>query len=194
MNYDRNTIKAWAGNSQWRAARADLARFRKHGFTGWGSEGYWALVLYRLQKSVRRDRPMWLWIIPWIGLKVARKLFVIVTQIDIHPDAEIGPGTLIPHGGSIRVHANTKIGADCVLHHVCTIGAGPRPGGAVIGDHVCIGCHSSIIGAVTVGDNAMIAANSLVICDVPAGSTAIGVPAKNLLQIPDRWALKSDLT
>jgi serine O-acetyltransferase len=57
----------------------------------------------------------------------------------------------------------------------------------VIGDHVYIGCHSSIIGAVTIGDNAVIAANSLVISDVPAGFTAIGVPAKNLPKISDRY-------
>jgi len=128
-----------------------------------------------------------------MGLVVARKLLSILIQIDIHPDAEIGPGMLIPHGGPIRVHANTRIGADCALNHVCTIGAAlaaePRSAGAVIGDHVFIGCHSSIIGAVIVGDNAVIAANSLVISDVPAGFTAIGVPAKNLPQISDRYGI-----
>jgi serine O-acetyltransferase len=85
---------------------------------------------------------------------------------------------IIPHGGPIRVHGDSKIGADCALHHVCTIGAGPRPGGATIGDHVYIGCHSSIIGAVTIGNDSMIAANSLVLSDVPPGFTAIGVPAR----------------
>jgi serine O-acetyltransferase len=70
---------------------------------------------------------------------------------------------------------------------MCTIGAGPRAGGATIGDHVYIGCHSSIIGAVTIGDDAMIAANSLVISDVPAGVTAIGVPAKMLPKVSSRW-------
>src|SRR5262249_13961811 len=94
--------------------------------------------------------------------------------------------TFIPHGGPVRVHADTKIGADCALHHVCTIGAGPQPGGAVIGDHVFIGCHSSIIGAVTIGDEATIAPNSLVITSIPAGSPAIGVPAKILPKICDR--------
>ncbi len=180
MKYDEDTVKAWAGDSQWRACRADLARFRKNGYTGWGSEGFWALFLHRLQKMVRERQPGWLWAPARLGLLVIRKLFVIVTLIDLHPDAEIGPGMIIPHGGPIRVHGATKIGADCVLHHMCTIGAGPRPGGATIGDHVFIGCHSSIIGAVTVGDGAMIAANSLVIDNVPAGFTAIGVPAKML--------------
>ena len=113
-----------------------------------------------------------------LGLRIARKLFVIVTLIDIHPDAEIGPGLVIPHGGPIRVHGAARIGADCALHHVCTIGSGPQLGAANIGDHVFIGCHSSIIGTVTIGDGATIAANSLVIDHVPAGFTAIGVPAK----------------
>jgi serine O-acetyltransferase len=187
LRYNRNTVKAWAGDSQWRAFRADWARFRKTGYTAWGSEGFWALLLHRLQKVVRQLQPEWLWTPVRLALRVVRKLFVIVTLIDIHPDAEIGPGLIIPHGGPIRVHAATKIGADCALHHMTTIGAGPQPGGATIGDHVCIGCHSSIIGAVTIGDGAMIAANSLVISNVPAGFTAIGVPAKMLSKLSPRW-------
>jgi serine O-acetyltransferase len=180
MKYDRETVKVWAGDSQWRACRADLARFRQHGYSGWGSEGFWALAVHRLQKTAQRGRPGWLWIPARWGLIIVRKLLVIVTHIDLHPNAEIGPGLILPHGGPIRMHAATKVGADCSIHHVCTIGAGPRPGGATIGDHVYIGCHSSIIGAVTIGDDAMVAANSLVITDVPGRTTAIGVPAKIL--------------
>jgi serine O-acetyltransferase len=182
--YDRNTIKYWAGDSQWRACRADLARFRQHGYSGWGSEGFWALVIHRLQKVVRQLRPRWLWTPARLILRVVNKLFTMLTHIDLHPDAQIGPGLLIPHVGPLRVHPDTKIGADCAIHHVCTIGAGPKPGGVTIGDHVQIGCHSSIIGGVTVGDGAMIAANSLVITDVPAGATALGVPARILPAMP----------
>jgi serine O-acetyltransferase len=187
LEYDRNTVKAWAGDSQWRACRADWARFRENGYSAWGSEGFWALFLYRLQKAAGEFEPGWLSAPARLVLRITRKLLAIVTIIDIDPDAEIGPGLIIPHGGPIRVHGATKIGADCALHHMCTIGAGPRPGGATIGDHVFIGCHSSIIGKVTVGDGAMIAANSLVISDVPAGFTAIGVPAKMLPEISPRW-------
>ena len=187
LSYDRSTVKAWAGDSQWRACRADWARFKQNGYTAWGSEGFWALVLHRLQKVVQELQPRWLWAPARIALRIVRKLFVIVIMIDIDPDAEIGPGLIIPHGGPIRVHGATKIGADCALHHMCTIGAGPRPGGATIGNHVFIGCHSSIIGAVTIGDGAMIAANSLVISNVPAGFTAIGVPTKMLPEVSPRW-------
>jgi len=180
VKYDSSTVSRWAGDSQWRAFRADLARFREHGYTGWASEGLWALAIYRLQRIVRRQRPQWLWAPARFALGALRKLTSIVTLIDIHPDATIGPGMIISHGGPVRVHGASKIGADCSLHHVCTIGAGPKPRGAVIGDHVYVGCHSSIIGAVTIGDNATVAANSLVISNVPAGCTAIGVPANSL--------------
>ena len=183
MKYHGSTISRWAGDSQWRAFRADLARFRKHGYTGWGSEGLWALAIYRLQKVVRRYRPRWFWAPARLMLCIVRKLFTIITLIDLHPDAEIGPGMMIAHGGPIRLHGATKIGADCALHDGVTIGAGPRPGGAVIGDHVYFGCHASIIGAVTIGDGATVAANSLVLSDIPIGCTATGVPAKILLAI-----------
>jgi serine O-acetyltransferase len=180
MKYDRDTVSQWAGDSQWRACRADLSRCRMQGYTGWGSEGFWALAIYRLQKVVQRCHPRWLWAPARLTLRVVKKLLSIVTLIDLHPDAEIGAGMIIRHGGPVRVHAETKIGADCAIHGGCTIGAGPRPGGAVIGDHVFIGCQASIIGAVTIGNDATVAANSLVISDVPAGCTAIGVPAKLL--------------
>jgi serine O-acetyltransferase len=180
VKYDRETVKAWAGNSQWRALRADLARFRSQGYSGWASEGFWALALYRMQKIVLGYRSQWILAPVRFVLIVARKLFTLVAHIDIDPAAEIGPGLLIPHVGTIRVHGATKIGADCSLYHGCTIGAGPRPGGAIIGDHVFISCNSSIIGAVKIGDGAVIAANTLVIDDVPPNATAIGVPARVL--------------
>jgi serine O-acetyltransferase len=181
LKYDADTIKRWAGDNQWRAFRADLARYRKQGYSGWASEGFWALVIHRLQKVVRRSQPRWLWMPIRLTLGAANKLFTMVTHTNIHPDAQIGPGLFIPHVG-LRLHGNTKIGADCTIHQVCTIGAGPRSGGATIGDHVVIGCHSSINGAVTIGDGAIIAPNSLVISDVPGGTTVMGVPARTFLR------------
>ena len=180
MKYDRDTVRQWAGHSQWKACRADLTRYRLQGYTGWGSEGFWALAVYRLQKIVRQLRPRWLWTPARLTLAVVKKILSILTLIDLHPDAEIGPGMIVCHGGPVRIHGETTIGADCAIHGACTVGAGPRPGGAVIGDHVFIGCQASIIGAVTIGNGATIAANSLVITDVPAGCTAIGVPARIL--------------
>src|ERR1700747_2291846 len=80
LKYDRDTIKTWAGDSQWRAFRADLAHFKKHGYSGWGSEGFWALVIHRLQKVVRRNRPLWLWMHIRLTLGAVNKLFTMVTH------------------------------------------------------------------------------------------------------------------
>ncbi len=185
MDYDGSKVKEWVGDSTIRAIRADLARFRAGGYSGWGTEGFWALLLYRVQRLVRAKRPRWLWIPARILIGVFKKLFTTITHMDIHPDAQVGPGLLIPHVGPLRIHGLTTIGADCAIHHVCTIGAGPTPGGAWIGDHVLIGCHSSIIGPVTIGDCSVIAANTLVLSNVPAGSTAIGVPARIYASMPN---------
>lgn len=180
MKYDRDTIKQWAGDSQWRALRADFMRFRLHGYSGWASEGFWGLVIYRMQRTIRKSRAPWLWAPASVLLAVLRKLLVIVTGIDLHPKAEIGPGLLIQHASQVRIIGNAKIGADCALSHICTIGAGPTPGVPKIGDHVYIAPHVCIVGPVVIGEGATIAPNSLVIADVPAGYTAIGVPARTV--------------
>src|SRR6516162_8093128 len=115
MNYDPIAVKEWAGDSQWRACQADVARYRMHRF---GSESSWALatlILYRLQKIVRNRRRRWVWAPARVGLYILNRLAVMITQIRIHPEAEIGPGLLLHHVGSIRVLAHTKIGADCVI-------------------------------------------------------------------------------
>jgi len=179
MKYDPDTVKEWAGNSQWRALQADYRRFRLHGHSGWGSEGFWAVAIYRMQRALRKSRTPWLWAPASLLLAIGRKLLQILTGLDLHPGAEIGAGLMILHGSQIRVREGVKIGVDCALGHVCTIGAGPAPGVAKIGDHVHVS-HSCILGPVTIGDGATIGASSLVLTDVPAGHTAIGVPARIL--------------
>jgi serine O-acetyltransferase len=176
--YDGSTVKEWAGDSQFRAWRADLARYRKWGYTAWGSEGFWALTVYRAQRGLLPYKERAWAKAPRAGLALAKKLLSVVTHINLDVEAEIGPGMLIPHSGPVRVHAEAKIGADCALHHVVTIGAGTRPGAAQIGDHVMVGCHAAILGPVRIGDCAMVGASSLVLSDVPAYATAVGVPAR----------------
>jgi len=185
MKYDGSTIKAWAGASQWRAWRADLARFRAHGYSGWGSEGFWALTIYRLQRGMRASRARWLFVPVLPALAVLKKLLTMVTHINLHPRAEIGPGLLIPHVGPIQVFPWARIGADCAIHQVCTIGAGAKPGGPDIGDHVMIGCHACVLGPVKVGDGARIGAGAIVVKDVPAWSTVVGSPARVVNQRED---------
>jgi serine O-acetyltransferase len=178
VQYDPQTVKQWAGDSQWRAWRADLARFRVHGHNGFGSEGFWALTLYRMQRHALNASPRVLWIPVKFVLALMKKCLTAVLHINLDRRASIGPGMYIPHVGPIRVHPQAVIGADCAIHHVCTIGAGSSPGAPTIGDHVMMGAHSCVLGPVTVGDGAIIGAGAVVVCDIPAGATAMGVPAK----------------
>jgi serine O-acetyltransferase len=177
--YNGDTVKLWAGQSQYRAWKADLARYRMQGYSGWGSEGFWALTIYRLQRTLRERQPSWAWLPLRIPVALAKKVLTVVTLINLCADAEIGPGLFIPHAGPIQVFPEARIGADCSIHQVCTIGAGSRPGGPHIGDHVMIGCHSCILGPVRVGDGAVIGAGAVVVTDVPPWSTAVGVPARS---------------
>jgi acyl-coenzyme A synthetase/AMP-(fatty) acid ligase/serine acetyltransferase len=179
--YDGDKVREWARDSQWRALRADLARFKKSGYSGWGSEGFWALALYRAQRVERSLRPRLLWLPLHLALAIVKKLFTAVTHINLEAGAEIGAGMLIPHVGSIRIHEEAKIGVDCAIHHVVTIGAGSRPGGAIVGDHVLFGCHSCVLGPVRIGDCATVGSGSLVVGNVPAHATAVGVPARIVL-------------
>jgi serine O-acetyltransferase len=180
MKYDGDSVKEWAGDSQWRAWRADLARFKKHGFSGWGSEGFWALTVYRAQRGLEKRKPKILWLLPILLTALLKKLLTTVTHINLDKRANIGPGMIIPHVGPIQVHPLSTIGADCAIHQVTTIGAGPKHGGPVIGDHVYMGSHICVLGPVRVGNGAKIGAGAVVIKDVPPGTTAVGVPARIL--------------
>jgi len=141
MTDDRVTVKTWVGDSQWRALRADLARFRAQGYPAWGTEGFWAVLIYRLQRLLRTSRPRWIWLPLRVLVAVLRRLFSMITRTYISADAEIGPGLLIPHAASIRVQPFTKLGAGCTNLHGCTIGSGPTEGSATIGDDVFLSCH-----------------------------------------------------
>lgn len=178
MQYDGNTVKEWAGDSHWRAWKADLARFKKHGFNGWGSEGFWALTVYRLQRWLLNRKPKPLWVIPNIIAAILKKLITVVTHINLDKHANIGPGLFIPHVGPIQVIPHSTIGADCAIHQVTTIGAGSKPGRPTIGDHVYLGAHVCVLGPVTIGDFAKIGAGAVVITDIPAHASAVGIPAR----------------
>lgn len=190
MKYDPDTVKQWAGDGQWRALQADYQRFRLHGLSGWGSEGLWALAIYRAQRGLLKAKGRRLWAPVAGALEVLRKVLVIVTGLDLHPGADIGAGVLIQHGSQVRVIENARIGVGCTLSQVCSIGA-VASGRPRIGDHVYIGPHACILGPVTIGDGATIAACSLVLSDVPAGHTAIGVPAR-IVPRPNAQPLRAD--
>ena len=81
--FDGDKVKEWAGDSQFRAWRADLARFKKHGYSGWGSEGFWALTIYRLQRATRNRSSRITWLPVRILLSIFKKILTTITHIMI---------------------------------------------------------------------------------------------------------------
>ena len=102
-------------------------------------------------------------------------------QVDIHPNASIGPGAFLDHATGVVIGETAQIGSNCsMLHHV-TLGGSGRTHGArhpKLGDGVLIGAGATILGNVRIGDGVQIGACSLVLSDVPDHATVVGVPAR----------------
>jgi serine O-acetyltransferase len=116
---------------------------------------------------------------------VFQRVILALTGIHLSPDAHIGPGLYIPHGGYIVV-GEGRLGRNCNLYQGVTLGLSVdtlgspdfQPRLPTLGDGVWVFPGAVIVGAVTVGDNAAVSANSLVVRDVPPGGVVMGVPAR----------------
>ncbi|MEO8303161.1 MAG: serine O-acetyltransferase [Betaproteobacteria bacterium] len=107
-----------------------------------------------------------------------------LTGIEIHPGARIGRRVFIDHGMGVVIGETAEIGDDCTLYHGVTLGgtswnAGKRH--PTLGKGVVIGAGAKILGPILVGDGAKIGSNAVVVRDVPAAATAVGIPARILV-------------
>ena len=114
-----------------------------------------------------------------IKVAVLRHLFwSVVTGADIPINIQIAGGLLIPHPNGIVMHADVKIGPNCLIFQQVTIGSrdGSRPPN--IGGHVDIGAGAKVLGEINIYNHVKIGANAVVLIDVPERRSAVGVPAK----------------
>ncbi len=95
-----------------------------------------------------------------------------------------GPGLSIAHRGTIVVHTEARIGANCRLHICVNIGAQLEEGPTAvpsIGDNCYIGPGAKLFGNIRIGDNVAIGANAVVNKSFPEGNVTLGgVPARIL--------------
>ena len=114
----------------------------------------------------------------------------ILTGIEIHPAAKIGPGFFVDHGMGTVIGQTTEIGRDVTLYHDVTLG-GVMPAidsqkqrdakrHPTLGDYVIVGAGAQILGPITVGRCARVGGNSVVTKNVPEGATVVGVPARQM--------------
>ena len=140
--------------------------------------GFHALVAHRLIHPLHRAG---IPILPRLLSNVAR----FITQIEIHPAAEIGRGVFIDHGSGVVIGETSEIGDGCTIYQGVTLGGTSLSHGKrhpTLGRNVTVGVNSSVLGAIVLGDNAKVGGGSVVVKDVPANATVVGVPARVVMQ------------
>jgi serine O-acetyltransferase len=103
----------------------------------------------------------------------------MVTGVEIHPAAKIGPEFFIDHGSGVVIGETAEIGRRVTLYQGVTLGGtGFQPGKRhpTLGDNVTVGSGAKLLGPIAVGDGAKIGANTVVVEDVPPASTVVGNP------------------
>jgi serine O-acetyltransferase len=139
----------------------------------WLSDGFGALVLYRLKATCQRRR------IPIVP-RLAHRAAIAWAQLSIGDPVLVHPGIILPHGqvvidGFVEIHSGVR------LRPFVTIGL--KEGvitGPTIHRGAAIGTGAKIIGPITVGANAIVGANAVVVDDVAPGAVVGGVPARVL--------------
>ena len=144
--------------------------------------GFHALLIHRLAH--------WLWRIKmrWLARFVSH-CSRFLTGIEIHPGAKIGRRVFIDHGMGVVIGETAELGDDCTLYHGVTLGGttwnkGKRHPTLMQG--VVIGAGAKVLGPIVIGEGAKIGSNAVVVKDVPAGATALGIPARVILDEQDK--------
>lgn len=105
----------------------------------------------------------------------------LLTQIEIHPGATIGPRLFIDHGSGVVIGETAEIGADVTIYHGVTLGGTSLDVGKrhpTIGDRVTIGAGAKVLGNLVVGADSRIGANAVLVRTVDIRSVVVGVPGQ----------------
>ena len=133
----------------------------------------------------------WLWSYQGVLSPVVRILYAfyilikrfgeIITGITIHPQAKIGTGLYIGHGGSVIIGGSAVLGNHCNISHEVTIGVagrGDKRGTPKIGDRIYIGAGAKLFGAIEIGNDVAIGANAVVTKSLSDRAVAVGIPVR----------------
>jgi serine O-acetyltransferase len=117
--------------------------------------------------------------------KIVSGLGRFLTGVEIHPAAVIGKNFMIDHGSGIVIGETTIIGDNVLIYHQVTLGGTGNESGKKrhpsLCDGVMIAAGAKILGDIKIGANARVGANAVVLKDVPSNATAVGMPARIIL-------------
>ncbi len=105
----------------------------------------------------------------------------ILTGVEIHPGAVLGPGLFIDHATGVVIGETAEVGEDVTIYHGVTLGGSGADTGKrhpTIGDRVIIGAGAKVLGAIKVGDDSRIGANAVLVKEVPSSAVVVGVPGQ----------------
>ena len=144
--------------------------------------GFHALLIHRFAHRLWRIKMRWL-------ARFVSHCSRFLTGIEIHPGAKIGRRVFIDHGMGVVIGETAELGDDCTLYHGVTLGGttwnkGKRHPTLMPG--VVIGAGAKVLGPIVIGEGAKIGSNAVVVKDVPAGATALGIPARVILDEQDK--------
>ncbi len=143
---------------------------------------YWWMDCLRFQLRLRKIEYLhnvcrknifariYLFILEVINHRLATRLGFTI------PKNVFGPGLCIVHYGTIVVHPDVRVGANCRIH-TCT-NLGEFNGTPTLGDNVYIGPGAKLYGDITIGSNVAIGANSVVNKSFGDNVTIAGAPAR----------------
>lgn len=144
--------------------------------------GLHAVLIQRLAHALwRRNAKFTARVISFLGR--------MITNIDIHPGAQIGRRFFIDHGAGVVIGETAEVGDDVTLYHGVTLGGTSLSRGKrhpTLEDGVLVGAGAKILGPVRIGEDCNVGANSVVITDVPKGMTVVGIPGRVVLPLEAR--------
>ena len=144
--------------------------------------GFHALLIHRVAHRLWRMKLRWLARFVSHGSR-------FLTGIEIHPGAKIGRRVFIDHGMGVVIGETAELGDDCTLYHGVTLGGTTWNKGKrhpTLKHGVVIGAGAKVLGPIVIGEGAKIGSNAVVVKDVPAGATALGIPARVILDEQDK--------
>ncbi len=128
----------------------------------------------------RISHRLWRWRLRFPARLVAY-LSRLLTNIDIHPGAQIGRRFFIDHGAGVVIGETAVIGDDVTLYHGVTLGGTTWNKGKrhpTLLDGVMVGAGAKVLGPITLGRNVRVGANSVVVNDVPDERSVVGIPGR----------------